>query len=289
MTTQASPPATPVRAPLRPARRWVLGIGVVLSLAAILWGVLVMINLLGRTTETTTTTLPTTRPLLTVSSSGGSIRIAGGDVTEVRVTTTVTYGLGKPRLIQNADPNGLTLDIACPWWSLQCSSAYDIVVPPGFEVRAESSGGSITVRDLTGRLEAHSSGGSITGSDLGGAVRADSSGGSVKLDRASGPLDLHSSGGSVTGTDLRGAEAIADSSGGNVRLRFAVPPERVSADTSGGSVTLELPRVDGGYDVQASADGGGENVQLPTDPTSERKILARSSGGSVTVLLAGSG
>lgn len=285
MTVQATPPAAPARAPLRPARRWVLGVGVVLSLLLILYGVLVMINLLGRTTETTTATLPATRPLLTVSSSGGSIRVGGADVTEVRVTTRLTYGLGKPTLIRTAGPDGVTLDVACPWWSFQCSSSYDIVVPPGFEVRADSSGGSIALRDLTGRVEAHSSGGSINGTDLGGGVRADSSGGSVRLERVGGPLDLHSSGGSVTGTDLRGAEATAESSGGSVRLSFATAPDRVGADSSGGSVVLELPRADGGYDVQASADGGSETVQVPTDPASARKITARSSGGSVSILL----
>jgi hypothetical protein len=289
MTMQATPPDTPARVPLRPARRWVLGIGAVLSLAAILWGVLLMINLLGRTTETTTTTLGSTRPLLVVSSSGGSVKVGGADVRDVRVTTTLQYGLSKPKVTQVADTDGITLDISCPWWSLVCSTSYDIVVPRGFEVRADSSGGSIAARDLTGRLEARSSGGSISADNLSGGVRADSSGGSVTVTGVDGPVDLHSSGGSVTGTDLHGGEATADSSGGGVRLVFAEPPDRVSADSSGGSVTIALPRVEGAYDVDASASGGSSAVSVPTEPTSERKITARSSGGSVRITLAEGG
>ena len=48
----------PSRAPLSPARRWVLAVGVVLSVLAIAWGALLLINLLGRTTEDRSGTLP---------------------------------------------------------------------------------------------------------------------------------------------------------------------------------------------------------------------------------------
>lgn len=285
MTTAVTPPEVPARPPLRRARRWVLGVGLVLSLVAILWGVLLMINLLGRTTETTTSTLRSTSDLLTVSGSGGDIRIVGGDVPDVRVTTTVTYGLGKPGLRQDDGPDGVHLGVSCPWWSFVCSSSYDIVVPRRFAVQAQSSGGSIEVNDVTGRLEVESSGGSITARGVAGAVRATSSGGSVRLEDVGGPVDLHSSGGSITGTGLRGAEATAESSGGGVRLQFATAPQRVEATSSGGSVDVQLPRVDGGYDVDADVSGGSQSIGVPTDPDSARKIAARSSGGSVRVVL----
>jgi hypothetical protein len=284
MTAQLSPPDAPRRVPLRPARRWVLAVGVVLSLAAIAWGVLLMINLLGRTTETTSSTLRPDRPVLTVSAAGGGIRVTGGDVSDVRITTRLTYGWGKPRITQESGPDGIRLDISCPWWTFVCGASYDVVVPRAFEVRADSSGGSVIVRDLSGRLEATSSGGSITASNVTGPVRADSSGGAIILDGAGGPLDLHSSGGGIRATGIRGAEVSAGSSGGGIRLEFATPPDRVTADSSGGGVELLLPAVTGGYDVEASSSGGGRTVDVPTDSASTRKVTARSSGGSVKVL-----
>lgn len=286
MTTQLDQPTT--KGPLSPARRWVLGIGVVLSLALIGQGVLTMINWLGRTTETSTQTLRPDTPSISVRTSGGGITVAGGDVSEVTVKTRLTYGLGRPKLISESGPDGLELSVDCPWFSFNCSAEYDIVVPRSYTVRAKSSGGGIRVRDV-GSLEADSSGGGITASGIAGGVRADTSGGSVTLDDVGGTLDLHSSGGGVTANGIRGGTATAGSSGGAVRLRYATAPDRVDVDSSGGGVEVTLPREGAPYRVDATSSGGNEVVQVPTDPTSEREITAHSSGGSVRVLLADEG
>lgn len=281
MTTVTAPP----RAPLSPARRWVLGVGVVLSVVVIAWGALQLITILGRTSEDRTATLPATGGQLVVSSSGGGIRIAVGEVSDIRVVAHVEYGLARPGLRQDSGPDGVYLDASCRWFDNLCSVDYDITVPTGLAVRAESSGGSITVRGVSGDIDARSSGGSITVADASGAVRARSSGGSVTVASATGDVDLDTSGGSVTGTGLRG-DARAESSGGSVRLTFDAPPRSVQASSSGGRVEVRLPRVDGGYRVDATSSGGREVVEVPTDPTSERQIRVRSSGGDARVLLA---
>lgn len=273
---------------LSPARRRVLGIGVVLSLTVIAWGVLTMINLLGRTTETSTQTLRPGKPAISVSTSGGGITVTGGDVSEVEVTTRLTYGLGRPQVVAEAGPDGVDLHVSCPWYSLTCGAAYDILVPRTYTVRASSSGGGIRVSHVSA-VEVDTSGGGVTASDIAGGVRAESSGGSVTLEDVSGPLDLHSSGGGITANGIRGGTAIAGSSGGAVRLRYATPPDRVDVDSSGGGVEVTLPPVAGAYRVDATSSDGEELVQVPTDPTSSRLIRARSSGGSVRVLLAGAG
>ena len=280
MTTGTAPP----RAPLSPARRWVLAIGVVLSVAAIAWGTLLLVNLLGRTSEDRSTTLPATGDRLVVSSSGGGIRIVTGDVTDIRVVTHLEYGLSAPRLRQESGPEGVLLDASCRWFNSFCSVDYEITVPARMAVKAESSGGSITVRGVSGDIETRSSGGSITISDTTGSVRARSSGGSVRVTSAGGSVDLDSSGGGVEGTGLRG-DARAESSGGSVRLDFATAPRSVQANSSGGRVEVRLPRVDGGYRVDASSSGGRQIVEVPTDPASSRVITVRSSGGDARVLM----
>ena len=280
MTTGTAPP----RAPLSPARRWVLAVGVVLSVLAIAWGVLSLVNVLGRTSEDRTTTLPATGGQLVVASSGGGIRIAVGDVSDIRVVTHLEYGLSRPTLRQESGPDGVHLDASCRWFNSFCSVDYDITVPSGLAVKAESSGGSITIRGVSGNIDTRSSGGSITVSDASGDVRARSSGGSVTVNSATGTVDLDSSGGSVEGTELRG-DARAESSGGSVRLSFDTPPRSVRANSSGGRVEVRVPRVDGGYRVDASSSGGRQIVEVPTDPASSRQITVRSSGGDARVLL----
>jgi hypothetical protein len=272
------------RVPLSPARRWVLAVGVVLSLVAIAWGALFLVNLLGRTSEDRSVTLPATGGQLVVSSSGGGIRVTAGDVTEIRAVSHLEYGLSAPRLRQESRSDGVHLDASCRWYSTFCSVDYDITVPTGMAIRAESSGGSITVRGVTGAVDTSSSGGSITVAQTTGSVRARSSGGGVTVQASNGPLELESSGGGILGTGLRGGQAHAESSGGSVRLIFDTAPETVEASSSGGKVEVLLPPVDGGYRVDASSSGGTQVVEVPTDPASTRRVTVRSSGGDARVL-----
>jgi hypothetical protein len=262
----------------------VLAVGVVLSVAAIAWGAFQLVNLLGRTSEDRSATLPATGGRLVVSSSGGSVRVVTGDVTDIRVVSHLEYGLSAPRLRQDAGPDGVRLDASCPWYSSLCSVDYEIIVPTGMAVSAESSGGSINVRGVTGAVEAGSSGGSITVTDATGSIRAHSSGGSITVNSSTGAVDLDSSGGSIVGTGLRGGQARAESSGGGVRLVFDVPPDLVEATSSGGDVEVLLPRVAGGYRVDASSSGGDQTVDVPTDPASTRRVTVQSSGGDARVL-----
>jgi DUF4097 and DUF4098 domain-containing protein YvlB len=246
-----------------------------------------LVNLLGRTTEERTSLLPATGDRLTVASSGGGIRITGADVDRIEIRVLLRYGLAEPRLRQESGPDGIQLSASCPWYGFLCSTDYEVRVPTRFGVRAESSGGSVTVRAVGGRVEASSSGGSITVEDLPGAVQARSSGGSIRLADIGGAVDLQSSGGGITGDRLRGPEAVAESSGGNVRLSFDAAPRKVEARSSGGGVEVLLPRVDGGYRVDASSSGGDRRVDVPTDPASTRSVRAVSSGGDVVVALTG--
>jgi hypothetical protein len=274
----------PQRRPLSPARRWVLGVGMVLSLLLIAYGVLLLVNLLGRTSEERRSALPATGDRLVVSSSGGSVRVVGRGVDEVHVVAKLRYGLGRPRVEQTSGPDGVRLSASCRWYSSFCSTDWEIEVPARFAVDADSSGGSITVQAVAGAVTADSSGGGITVRDARGAVRASSSGGDITVAEATGAVDLKSSGGGVTGERLRGAEARAESSGGDVRLGFATAPERVEASSSGGGVEIRLPPVEGGYRVDASSSGGDRSVDVPTDPASARRIRATSSGGDVRIL-----
>lgn len=282
MSTHWAPP----RPPLSPARRWVLGIGVVLSLIAIAYGVLLLVNLLGRTSEERRSVLPATGDRLVVSGSGGSVQVVGGAVDEVQVVVELRYGLGRPRVEQSSGPDGVRLSASCRWYSSFCSADFEITVPARFAVDADSSGGEITVQAISGAVIADSSGGGITVGEAGGEVRASSSGGGITVADAAGAVDLRSSGGGITGERLRGPEARAESSGGGVRLGFATAPQLVEASSSGGGVEIRLPRTDGGYRVDASSSGGDRSVDVPTDPASSRRIRATSSGGDVRILLA---
>ena len=64
---------------------------------------------------------------------------------------------------------------------------YRVTVPSRFDTDLETSGGSITVEDLTGNVRVHTSGGAI------------------ELGRIDGPVDAHTSGGHI---EVRGAKVL---------------------------------------------------------------------------------
>jgi hypothetical protein len=139
-----------------------------------------------------------------------------------------------------------------------------------------SSGGSVHVRDLAGKLEAESSGGRIEASELRGDVRLRSSGGGVHAWSVQGTVLAESSGGRVHLERISG-DLRASSSGGGVTVRDA--GGRVEASSSGGPVVVSFaPGNAHGGDIDSS--GGGVVVHL--DPGVSLNVDAASSGGSVT-------
>lgn len=139
------------------------------------------------------------------------------------------------------------------------------------EVRLQTSGGSLDVRDVVGDLDGHTSGGgvvvksikgrtrvetsggSIDGADLDGPVNADTSGGGITMRHVTGDLKVHSSGGSIRIDEAAGL-VEADTSGGGIRAAFARGNSRGGRlESSGGSIELALdPNADLEIDASAS-------------------------------------
>jgi hypothetical protein len=69
---------------------------------------------------------------------------------------------------------------------------------------------------------------------------------------------------------------------GSATLSFDSPPDQVSATTSDGSLTVQVP--DGTpYAIDAVAAQGSTDLQVPNDPTATGHLYLRSSYGSITV------
>ena len=68
-----------------------------------------------------------------------------------------------------------------------------------------------------------------------------------------------------------------------MRLSFAVPPTTVTGSSKDGSITVLVPRDKTAYDVDVSVKDGSRNVDVPTDPDSDRQITLAAADGSLTV------
>jgi Toastrack DUF4097 len=106
--------------------------------------------------------------------------------------------------------------------------------------------------------------------------------GDVDVEGVAGALDLTTRNGRVSGTSLGSRKAALESENGAVEAAFKTAPEDVEARTGNGAVTVTVP-AGSAYDVHARADVGMQQVSVPADPSSPRRITATTRTGVVTV------
>ncbi len=143
----------------------------------------------------------------------------------------------------------LLLEASCPGgsWPRRCEVAYDLVVDPSTDV----------VVDI------------VTG-----GVRADSVSGDVDVDVTTGGVVLTESGSATVDVDV---------TSGGVALEFVEPPTDVRVATATGGIAIALPDDGESYAVQTAVSVGGSQVDVPTDPTSQRTVVATTSIGGIDV------
>jgi hypothetical protein len=126
------------------------------------------------------------------------------------------------------------------------------------KIALKTSGGSISADNCSGNIDLSTSGGSISASDLDGSIDLTTSGGSISLDNLKGNTRAITSGGSIKATELRG-ESMVKTSGGSITLREIYGT--LDAATSAGSMDVEIMEL--GKSLNLSVSSGGMNVKMP--------------------------
>ena len=152
---------------------------------------------------------------------------------------------------------------------------YIVTVPGKYNLDLRTSGGSISVNDITGDVKVKTSGGSLSLSYIKGPVWGKTSGGSITLEGCSGKADVYTSGGSIRVGTVKGI-VKAHTSGGSIRVKEVAGT--INAHTSGGSVSAYISKQPEG-DCSLSTSGGSITVHLEDDI--EMDVNARTSGGKV--------
>jgi hypothetical protein len=153
---------------------------------------------------------------------------------------------------------------------------FNFLIPKNYDVKLNTTGGSLSIEDLTGELSARTSGGSIKVGNIAGDVKLHTSGGSINTDTITGNLDAHTSGGSIKVTiDKQLTEdAKLTTSGGSITA-YLIPDIKVDieASTSGGRVKSDF-EINGKVkkmSLRGSINGGGH------------KLILKTSGGSIKI------
>ena len=193
------------------------------------------------------------------------------------------------------------------WPPVQCE--YVVTVPASYGADLKSSGGGITVGDLTGRVVAHTSGGGLHFGHITGDIAGQTSGGGITIEACNGAVDVDTSGGGITTGPITGSAKLNTSGGGisvrevagSVHARTSGGPIEISISgavtndstftTSGGGITL---RVDSQarFNVDAHTSGGSVHSKLPVTVQGEIKperLVGTVNGGGPTLTLRSSG
>ncbi|MEU6743508.1 DUF4097 family beta strand repeat-containing protein [Streptosporangium sandarakinum] len=188
---------------------------------------------------------------LRVGTDGGAIEVVESDRKGVHVTEDLTWRRDKPVTSHTTEGGTLTLKFSCPVHvavGAGCDVSYRVEVPRGLPVRAESDSGRVTLKDLSGDVEA----------------RSDS--------------------GAIDATGLTGKNAVARTDSGAITFAFAGPPETVKTTTDSGRTEVRLPK--GAYDIDTSTDSGRKEISAPNDPSAPRSVRLSSDSGDLKVTAA---
>jgi len=128
----------------------------------------------------------------------------------------------------------------------------------GGNIDGRTSGGSIEVENSRDDIELTTSGGSIKANNCNGKLRLTTSGGSLDLKDLKGDIKASTSGGSVNGRNISG-ELITHTSGGSIHLYDLACS--LEASNSGGGIDIEIKEL--GKYVKVSNSGGHIDLQLP--------------------------
>ena len=128
------------------------------------------------------------------------------------------------------------------------------------KINGKTSGGSIHVSDSKDDIDLSTSGGSIDASNCDGKIKLNTSGGSVSLTDLKGDIKATTSGGSVNGEHING-DLSAHTSGGNVHVKDLAGS--LDGSTSGGNIHVEI--VIAGKFIKLNNSGGNIDLEIPKD------------------------
>jgi hypothetical protein len=222
--------------------------------------------------------------------SGGNISVAGVDPSQSKVEVFVWQNNNKKLLTDDEikarinedydldvslNNNKLTVTAKSKHtitdWKKSLSFSFKIYVPKSAGTDLTTSGGNISLSNLSGDKEFTTSGGNLNLDGLEGKTKGTTSGGNINLSNSKDDIDVSTSGGNINAEKLSGTINMV-TSGGAVNMEDL--NGKIKAETSGGNVRGES--IAG--DLNASTSGG--NVSLHNLTCA---LKAGTSGGNIDV------
>jgi hypothetical protein len=277
-----SPPGPPATLRMTPGRWVTLAIGVPIALVCIGWSAFGLVADIGLASFPVNTTIPVQNGRVTASTGGGDITVHQGQVggSTARLIGKVEYSLVRPKFMVTA--SGISLQCDLPTGNCGLNATLD--VPSHTAVDLSTGGGNMQLTGIQDSVTLDSSGGDVGISGIGGTADVLSGGGNVTASGLGGVLDFGTSGGDVDGSGLFSPHVTTDSGGGNVTLVFTAVPDYVKVGSSGGDITIVVPRGSTSYHIKRTLSGGDYSAPgVPTNDGSRHLIQVDSGGGNISL------
>ena len=276
-----SPPRPPADLRMTPGRWATLAIGVPIALVLIGWSAFSLVASIGGASFPVSTTIPVQNGRLVASTGGGDIMVHQGRVSAgtARLTGKVEYSLVRPTFTVSA--SGISLHCRLPTGNCGLNATLD--VPSHTAVDLNTGGGNMQVTGIQGNVTLESAGGDVGISGIGGNADVLTGGGNLTASDLGGVLNFNTSGGEVGGSGLFSPHVTTDSGGGNVTLVFTAVPDYVKVSSSGGDITIVVPRGNTSYAVKSTSSGGDYHATVPVNDASPHTIQVDSGGGNISI------
>jgi hypothetical protein len=245
-----------------------------------------------------------------VKTAGGSIAVTGVSPSDARIEVYVrannsddklskeelrkrveTYynfsvNVSNNKLTATAEPKERNMN-----WKNAVSISFKIFAPQNLQTDLVTSGGSISLKNLSGSQDFKTSGGSLHVDNLSGKVNGRTSGGSIHVVNSKDDIDLATSGGSIHAENCNGNLRLATSGGslnltnlkGNIKANTSGGSIKgsdiegdLSTNTSGGSINLD----DMACSLETGTSGGNIHVSMKS---LGKYVRITNSSGSVTL------
>lgn len=255
---------TPI--PLTRSRRRALAIGLPFVLAAVGFGALNYVSLVGEDSYRVPPTAIPGTGTVTFGVGSGDITVSPRSDGRSEYSGMVYYSLIKPKLHWKTSSGGAFLAGGpnC-FWIGNCGANLRLSVPPERPVHASSGSGDVEVSGLTG------------------SVRVGDGSGDIVVNRLSGPLDLINSSGNIEASGLASRNVKANDDSGDVKLSFTKPPARVTVAVASGNITIVVP-AGTTYYIVANVVSGSKHIEVETGPNSHHTMYLSDDSGDVNVL-----
>jgi DUF4097 and DUF4098 domain-containing protein YvlB len=193
---------------------------------------------------------------VTVSCAGGDVVVTGTDRNEIRVRARTERGA--IRFTSNG--SNATLE---PASRQSCEDAhFEVSVPRGVHVMANTWSGSLSVRGVHGEIEGHAQSGDIDVRDAGDRTELETLSGDVKVQGVRGDASVHTLSGDVSVEGARGNVEIETVSG-DIELHDVVA-RQVRTNSTSGDLSFAGAIVNGGR-YEFTTHSGELRLQLPSD------------------------